>query len=103
MTASHARSQLRHRPVGTTTIVAESEKNGQCGSDGVECPDVARARPVCWSEYIPLEICRRGLCAGVAGAIGIPGAAGACERGAVHYDQCSAPLFQRLLPGGDFL
>src|SRR5215510_14531178 len=36
MTASHARSQLRHRPVKNTFIVAETAKSGQRGNASLD-------------------------------------------------------------------
>jgi hypothetical protein len=64
MTASHARSQLRHRPVEPTFIVMEGGQSGQfisywlrpvglafaslmAGVAGVECLDVAWAGVIC--------------------------------------------------------
>src|SRR5206468_8680328 len=59
MTASHARSQLRHRPVEQQSIVAERVKGGQCVRGVVEWRDVAWAGPVSERQRFPVVVCRR--------------------------------------------
>ncbi len=77
--------------------------SGEASDGGVECLNVAGAVAVCGGEHLSLEICRGGIRAGVAGAIGVSNVAAARKHRPVRDHQRGAPLFRWLLRDCDFL